>query len=278
MISALISALGNAFEVILSKRVLDHYKMPARAFFTLGSTLIFFVMCTLLFVTKGVSIGTLSIYHYLLFGGVIIVGFFYNYLYYYALKRGALCDVEPLAMMYPLVTMLIAIVFYPDERNLYIVIPALVAATTLIASRIRPHHLKMKKATTAMLGFVILIAIEANLLKPLLEVVSPMLLYTARIGTLATLFLFVSKPSLEKVKEEAIWQTAIVSLVVAVELSAYYYAIKTLGVVETSLILLLAPVAILFSSKYLFKEKLTLKKSLSSAVILACIAVAILIS
>jgi drug/metabolite transporter (DMT)-like permease len=128
-----------------------------------------------------------------------------------------------------------------------------------------------------MLGFVILISIESNLVKPLLDVVTPIALYTLRIGVLATLFLLFTKPDLKKVNKDSFFQTALIAFIVAVEYPCYYYAIQKFGVVETSLIMLLAPVLILFSSKILFKEKLTFKKTISSAIIIACIAMAILI-
>ena len=278
MVSAFLAAIAGAVEVIQSKRVMNVFKMPSQTFFTLGSALIFFIMCFILYFSKNYQVDNLEPIHYLLFGGVITVGFYYNYLFYYALKKGALCDVEPLAMLYPLVTMVIAIIFFPDERNYYVVLPGLAAATTLVVSRVQRHHFKMKKETLAMLGFVVLVSIEANLLKPLLEVVPPILLYTARIGVLATLFLIFTRPDLRKIKNTPFWQTVVVAAFVAVELSAYYYAIKQIGVVETSLIFLLSPVLILISSKFLFKEKITLKKTISSAIILICIAAAIIIS
>lgn len=278
MFAAFLSAIGNAVEVTHSKRVMTDYHMPSRTFFTLGSTLIFFFMCVLLLLWGPIPSFTLNFVHLLLFGGVILVGFYYNYLYYYALKEGALCDVEPLAMLYPLVTMVLAVIIFPDERNYLIFIPGIIAAAVLVWSRIKPHHFKMKKATMAMLGFVILVSIEANLLKPLLEVVPPILLYTTRIGILATLFLTFTRPNLKKVTKASFWQTMIVALVVAIELPAYYYAIKQVGVVETSLIMLLGPVLILFVSKFFFKEKMTPKKIISSAIILACVATAIIIS
>ncbi len=278
MINAFIAAVGNAFEVIQSKRVLSIYKMPSKTLLTLGSALIFILMVFISFFWGGLDFSKIKSIHYILFLGVIIVGFFYNYLYYYSLKRGALCDVEPLAMFHPLLTMILAVIIFPDERNYYILIPALFAATTLIVTRVQKHHLKMHKYTAAMLGFVILMAIESNLVKPLLEVVSPVALYTIRIGILSILFFIFTKTDLRKTNKVSIWQTFLIAIAVAIEYPAYYFAIQKLGVVETSLIMLLAPVLILFSSKLIFKEKLTIKKAVSSIVILICIATAIIIS
>lgn len=278
MLSAFIAAISNAGEVIQSKRVLKDYNMPAKTLLSLGSTLIFFVMCFLFVFWGSVDVVSLNSTYFLLFGGVILVGFIYNYLFYYSLKRGELCDVEPVAMLAPLATMLLAIIVYPDERNLYILIPAIVASFVLAYSRIERYHFKINKYSLAMLGFVLLFAVEANLVKPLLEVFSPVALYTIRIGILSAMFLLLTKPNLKKVKKDSFWQVLLIALIVAVEYSAFYYAISSVGIVVTSLIMLLAPVLILISSRFLFKEKMTIKKAISSAIILACIVVAILIS
>lgn len=278
MITALLAAFGNAAEVVQSKIILQKYRMPANTLLSLGSVLIFFVMSFLFVFWGDINFGNIRPVHFYLFGAVILVSFFYNFLYYFALKKGDLCDVEPLAMLHPLIAMIIALIFYPEERNFWVVGLALTAAVVLVISRIEKHYFKMKKATAAMLGFVVLISIESNLVKTLLEVFSPVALYTIRIGILATLFLLFVKPNLKKVTPVSFWQTLLVAVVVAVEYWSYYYAIHAIGVVKTSLVMLLAPVLILISSKILFKERFTLKKAIASFVILICIGVAIIIS
>jgi drug/metabolite transporter (DMT)-like permease len=129
-----------------------------------------------------------------------------------------------------------------------------------------------------MFGYAFLAAIEAIFIKYTLEIMSPIALYTIRIGILSFLFLVFAKPDLSKFKKKSWPLMILISIVVPIELMTLYTAIDRLGLVVANLIFLIGPVLILSISKFLFKENVTVKRALSNIVILICIAVAILIS
>ncbi|MDD3481216.1 MAG: DMT family transporter [Patescibacteria group bacterium] len=277
MLSAFLAALGNVADVVQGKYILSKERMPFKAYVTLQNFFIFIVMIVMFYFWGEIDFAAIDTWHYFVLGIIVIIAFAYNYLFAYAMKKGKVCDVEPIAMTYPLLTMILVVTFYPDERNWMILIPALVAGTALAYSRIERHHLKINKYSLAIMGFAILIAIEQNLAKYMLEVFSPVAFYTIRIGFMSTLFLLFVRPSLKKVDLKLSGHVFLNGTIIAIEYVLSYIAIKEIGLVTTSLIMLLAPVLILIISNFLFEEKTTLKKAIADAVILICIATAILI-
>jgi drug/metabolite transporter (DMT)-like permease len=277
MISAFIAALGSASEVIIGKFILSKEKMPFKSFIALQCVAIFFVTVFLYFFFGEVNFSAITPVHYLVFFAIIVIAYIYNYLYAYAFKNGKVCDVEPLVMIHPLITMLLAATFYPDERNYKVLIPALVAGAILAYSRIERHHLRVNKYSLAAIAFALLIATETTLVKYMLEVFSPVGFYTIRIGILSVLFLVALRPNLRKVEPKVSLQLVFNGAIIAIEYILIYVAIGQIGLVNTSLIFLLSPVLILFISNIIFKEKMGKKKAIADAIILACIAAAIII-
>ncbi len=277
MFNALTAAISNAIEVVQSKYLFSRYHVPAKTYVALNNFFVFIATIIPFAIWGEIYFNKFSLKYAFAFVVMIIVAYFGNILYYYGLKRGKICDVEPLVMTSPLVTMVLAAIVYPDERNLYILVPAIIASLLLAYSRIERHHLKINKYSLAMIGFVALFAIESNLIKYILDILNPVALYTIRIGILSSLFLLFLRPKLREMKGKVVGLTFLNGAIVALEYIFSYTAVREIGVIATNLIFLIAPVMILLISNFIFKEKMGLKKAISDTLILICIAVAILI-
>jgi drug/metabolite transporter (DMT)-like permease len=115
-------------------------------------------------------------------------------------------------------------------------------------------------------------AIELNLTKILLEYYSPFSMYFVRC-TLILLFVgIIFRPNLVKElnkKDKLIAFSIGILWVIAKVLSYYGYA--SLGLVYTTLILMVAPILIYFLAWKFLKEKLEWRNIIGAVVILACV-------
>lgn len=268
----------NSAEVLESKKILSNLRVPAKSLLALGSVGIFFVSASLFFLRGNLDFYNISFIHWAAFGAILACSYFYNFLYYNSLKRGRLSEVEPIAMTAPIFSILLAAIVFPDERNFHVLIPAFIAGLSMVYSHIERKHLKVNKSSLAMLGFVLLIAIESIFVKYTLEVMSPIALYTLRIGILSVIFLLVIQPNIKKISKKAWGRMGLISLIVPIEYVSFYSAIEKIGIVRTSLIFLLAPVLILIGSRLFFGEKMSIKKIVTNIVIIICVAASIIIS
>lgn len=271
MIFAILSALGNASNVLGSKLIFREKEVNFRNYLSITMIFIFLLANILFFIFQpGFPVFTPKII--LLFSAMVVLAFGFNSLYFYSLSKADVCDVEQIDMTRPLFTVLLAAAIFPSERNGIAIILTVIAASALIFSRLEKHHLKPSKTTLAMFGYVFLVAIETQIVKVLLEVFNPISFYLLRVGLLSILFYFFLKPNVKELKKKEIGQFFLMSFVIAIEFLSRFFAIQTIGIVKTSLLFLLAPVIVLIFSKIFLKEKLTLKKIIADAIIVSCVA------
>lgn len=274
MLAAFIAALSGATETLTEKIVLRERGVSDKNFLALSMVFIFSLMSVAYIFLGKVNYGALRPIHLAVFVAILFCGFFYNYLYFYAIYKEKVCEVEPIAMLEPLITVTMAAIIFPSERNLPVVGITMLASIALVLSRIEKHHLKFNKALLAMLGFVILISLESQLAKIILEVVSPVALYCIRAGILSVAFMLVLKPNFKSLKTDQASKIFGIAAITALGITSRFYAISEIGIVKSSLIFLLGPVLILVFSNLLLKEKITLKKAVGDAVIVVCVAFA----
>ncbi|NTU69447.1 DMT family transporter [bacterium] len=224
-----------------------------------------------------IDFSSLTLLHLIIFIVVVLLALSHNLLYYYSLCAEAVCDVEPFALMQYPFAIFLAFAIFPSERNIAVLVITLIASLALIISRIEKHHLNINKYFFAMLGFALLTSIEGVFIKILLEVFSPIALYSLRIGFLSLLLFVFMRPNFKKVGKKnniLIFGSAFLTVVNFV---FYYYAISNIGIIKSSLIMILAPVMVLILSRLMLKENLTLKKAMADTVIVSCAIVAVFI-
>lgn len=278
MIAAFIVALLNPIEMIGTKLIFSKEKVNWKAFLVLNTVLMFFVTIFSFPFWGETNHEKISLFIISIFILDIIIAVIYNSLFSYALSGERVADIEPIIMTHPLSSMLFAIIIFPSERNWTIVILGLIAAFTLVISRIEKHHLKINKYIFAIIMSVLLIGLESSLVKFMTEVVDPLMLYTIRIGVLSIALSLLLRPNLKKIGKKRIKSISFVSIIIAIEMLLTFYAISSVGVVKTSLIVLLGPVLVLLGSKFYLGDTIKFKAAIADTVIVLCILSAILLS
>lgn len=277
MLSAFLAALLNPIEVIGTKEIFKKERVNYKSFMVLSFFFIF-VFCAIAFISLGeVGADFFTPFYLSCMAGIVVVAYFSNLLYYYALSGDKVSNVQPISALSPIAAMLTAALFFSDERDWLVLAIASVAATALLISKIERQHLKFSKYFWAMVAAIFLIAIDSIFAKYLLEVMSSVALYTIRCGFLSFLLLSTLRPNLRVFGKKRVLSIAGVAFVITIETFGYYYAIHSIGIVKTSLIFLLAPVLALLASKFYLREEIKPKAAIADVVIILCVLASIFV-
>ncbi|MBU1092235.1 DMT family transporter [Patescibacteria group bacterium] len=195
----------------------------------------------------------------------------YNLLLYYGLKYEKLGEAEPFLLFNPLVAVVIASLFYADERSWHIYVAAGVAGLVLAWSQFQHHQIKLRKPLLSLLAFAVLYGLEAVAIKHLLAVYSPLALYLIR-AVLVVVFLWVlQKGAIQRIKLKYVPQFLLVAGGAVAASVFLYLSYQTVGIAITAFTLLLSPILIYCLSVNYLHEKVKLKNLISSAVIVGLV-------
>ena len=271
IIGAILEAGGMIFEKkMLKKRNLDYKNYAVYEFFA-----IVLVMATFVFFFWRIDNGAFSTRNLSIFLGVVVSSIVANILIFYSLKRENVTEFEPVWLMQPLFTIILAFLFYSSERKWNIVILALVASFSLVASHVRKHHLVFNKYLIAALLGGFFFAVELVLSKSLLSFYSPFTFYFLRCLFVLIAVFAIFRPSGKEVDKKTGIMFLIIGLVWALYRGIIYYGYETYGIVFTTIVLILSPVFLFIFAVIFLKEKPKLRNIVSSAIIVVCVALAI---
>jgi len=280
LISTFIAFL-NATGVVLNKIVLSRQKVGHRPFIvTLFFLLAFFTLLVYPFLGR-IEGPVLSRYLGLLIL-VIVIASVYNVLYYHALEKEKLVEWELIVMFSPLVTILFASLFLQVERNLHVIFAGLVASGALVLSHFRRHHLQFDIFQKGLFLYLFLYALEAVLIRILLNVYSPVALYFFRTaGVFLCLFLwylflaprFHGEPPLtfHQWENKHFGWVALISALAVIQMVLIYYAYAGYGIVYTTTVLTFSPILTYLAGVVILKERIKKRMILVAAIILSCI-------
>jgi len=278
IIGAIALAGGTIFErIVLRKRKIDikFYQVASFLAITLA-------MLPLLYFFWRIDAGALESKNILIFGLVVLFSIVANLFTFYSMKWEKVSNLEPAKILEPLFVIILAIVFSffaggLYERNLNIVIPALLAAVALIFSHIRKHHLEFNKYFLAAIAGSFFFGLELVTSRLILDFYSPISFYFLRCLSIFLISLIAFQPKFKyldnKVKKE-IFITGILWVVYRIMI---YYGYLKIGVIFTTLIIMLGPIFIyLFAWKFL-KEKLDWRNIVAAIIIIGSVLYAVLI-
>jgi len=272
VIDAIIASLGYAGGVIADKIILSKYRVPLWRF----APLLFIWLCVIVAIFVPfwgtIDFGKLITLKYTaLFFGMILVAVIWNVFYYRGIQKEEIHEFELIMLLSPLFTIIFAEIFLPSERSLPVFIAAIIASAALIATRFRRHHFKISKTTWQTILAMALMSLESIFIKNLLGVMSPVMLYFMRTGVIAIVFLIIYRPKLFQMPKEAYGLIILSAIAGVVQMVLKFYGFQNLGVIETTLILVLGPFLVYFFSTYYFKEKLLKRDIFAAAVVVGCI-------
>jgi drug/metabolite transporter (DMT)-like permease len=268
----LIAAFNDAFGIIVDKIVLAKAKVPVPIF----TAIQFFFLTSLSALTLpflgiiDLAAWTPKYLGLLIF--MIGLAVLWNLFYYLAIQKEPIENLEVILLTQPLVTVVISAVFFADERHSQTLVAAFVASVTLIVSHLNRQKLGFDRYELVLLFGILLMAIEAMVIKSLVQIWSPAALYTVRTLGVFLIMLIAIRPTVESIEAPVmilIFLTGISGVIFKI---IQFTSYADYGIVFTTLILILSPVFVLMLDKILLHEKVHLKQMVAMIVIIAAVA------
>jgi len=278
----ILGALSAAGATILEKIALKVNKINIKLFLTSTFLASVLIMFPLIWFFWRVDAPAFKLINLLIFLGVIILSIAANLFAFYSLKWEKIGNLEPARVLEPLFTILLAIIFSfffegIYERNTNIIIPALIASAALIFSHVEKHHLKFNKYFLAAIIGSTLFALELVVSRLILDFYSPISFYFLRCLCVAIFGIILFKPKFKKIEGNHRWQILIIGgLWVGFRVLVYYGYLK-IGVIFTTLMVLLAPIFIYIFAYIFLKEKISWRNIIASIIIAGSVVYALLI-
>jgi drug/metabolite transporter (DMT)-like permease len=271
----ILGALALAVSTILERRELKK-KINIKNFQILVFLSVVLVMIPLIYFFWNVSSEALQIRNIVIFFFIISLAFFGNFLFFYSIKKENISKLEPARVLEPLFVILLALLlsfFLEDiyERNLNVLIPALISACALIFSHIKRDHLYFSKYFIATIFGSFFFAVELVLSKLILPFYSPISFYFLRCSFVFLFSFILFKPNLERVnKKTGCWIFLIGAMWVVYRVFVYYGFLK-IGIISTILMIMLGPIFVYFLAWKFLKEKISWKNIIASFIIVASV-------
>lgn len=277
MLVAFISAFASAGSTLIDKLILTKRRVPIGVLLPIGFILIagisLFLVPFLGRVDWEIALMPNSLF---LLAMMIVLALAWNVLYFQGLQKEKMHQHELMMMLVPLITIILAAVFWPQEFNRTIFILALIASVALVFAKGQKEHFFLDKDSYNTFLAAILIAMETIIIRELLYFYTPVAIFSVRAIILAIFFMFYYRPRYSKVSIRNWWAIAGSASVAVVLVLTRYYALAEIGVIYTMLVLVLAPMIVYFFSWELLNEKIKPRVLIASVVILTCVALATL--
>lgn len=289
----IIGAFLEATGMIIEKKIMKKRNIDYKTYTVYGFLAIVAVMVPFIFFFWNLRSELFQLTNLLVFFAIVIIALIANLLIFYSLKRETMSEFEPINMMQPLFTILLAFIFsfflsvYSNERNPIIIILALIASLSLIAAHIKKHHLVYNKYIIAALLGGFLFSLELVLTKILLPSSSSLSLdiiksgftfYFLRCLIILIIAWIIFRPSFKKIDKQTHYLNWIVSVIFVIYRLILYWGYVTLGIIYTTIILsILSPIFIFLFARIFLKEKLTKRQLISAIIILICVITAVLL-
>ncbi|MEK6888926.1 MAG: DMT family transporter [Nanoarchaeota archaeon] len=273
IIGSFLEATGmNLEKYALRKKNLHYGAYTTYEFLAIVIVSLFFV-----YFTWGVYDGARDAENIIRFVFVVFFAMLANLCIFYSLKRETISEFEPIWLMQPLFTVLLAFSFYADERNWIIVGLAVVASLTLVIAHIKKNHFTWNKYMLAVLLGSLFFAIELNLSKPLLQYYSPFTFYFIRCLSIFVIVALIYRPKFKDLDGKTSWIILLIGLIWVVYRAILYKSYEVIGVVYSTLLFSLSAVLIFLFAVIFLKEKPSARQVISAIIIVICVITAILL-
>ena len=278
----ILGAVALATGTIIQKTILKKRKINIKFFQSAEFLAITLALLPFIYFFWKLDSQAFELKNIFIFSLVIIFSIIANLFTYYSMKWEKVTNLEPAKILEPLFIVLLAIVFSylvnetMFERNLKIIIPALIASTAIILSHIKKQHLVFNKYFIAAIIGSFFFALELIITRLILDFYSPVTFYFLRCATIFLISFIAFKPDFSKLNKKTKLEILGLGFVWAFYRIIIYYGFIKLGVIFTTLMIMLGPIFIyLFAWKFL-KEKLNWRNIVAALVIISCVLYAIL--
>jgi len=279
----ILGAIALSTGTILEKIILRNKKVNIKLYQTAGFLAIVLAMIPFLWFFWKVDPLALNPRNIFIF--LLVIGFslLANLFTFYSMKWEKISNLEPAKILEPLFTIIFAIFFsfifgeILYERNLNIIIPALIAGVALIFSHVKKHHLSFNKYFNAAVLGSIFFALELTISRLILDLYSPISFYFIRCSAIFLISFIAFRPNFKKLNTKLRWTVLGTGALWVLYRIMVYYGYLELGIIFTTLVIMLGPIFIyLFAWKFL-KEKLEWRNIVAAGIIVASVLYAILV-
>jgi len=274
----ILGALALATGTTLEKIILIKKKMDIKLYQTATFLAIIISMLPFLyFFWKLEPQAYLELKNVFIFGLVILFSIIANLLIFYSLKWEKITYLEPARILEPLFVILLALGFsflfnsQMYDRNLKILIPALIAGAALIFSHIKKHHIIFNKYFTAAIFGSFFFALELVITRLILDFYSPITFYFLRCSTIFLISLIVFRPKFSNLSRKSSYFILITGFIWFIYRVIVYYGYLNFGVIFTTLMIMLGPIFIYVFAHIFLKEKLNWRNIVSAIIIICCV-------
>lgn len=269
-------AFSYAVSTILEKIVLRKRKIDIKFYQTAVFFSVALLMLPFIYFFWHLDSQALQLKNVLIFSAVIVLATIANLLIFYSIKREKITNLEPANLLEPIFVILLAILFSffftgLYDRNPKIIVAAIVASLALLFSHIEKDHLTFNKYFIAAIFGSLFFALELVVSQLILQFYSPFTFYFLRCSFILILSLILFRPKFEKLKLNVGLEIFATGLLWVGYRVLTYYGYIYIGVIFTTLLLMLGPLFIYVLAYFILKERISLRNFIAAIVILASI-------
>lgn len=271
----ILAAILQAGSFTLDKVVLGARRVNYRAYVAVSFPFIFLITLVVYFVASpplswAFFAGRLG----WLFAVLVVLTILSNFIFYRALDDDGLAEVETIGLLDRIPVVLVAGLFFADERRLALIVPALAAAAAVAWSH-WGGRLRFAPNTWPLLVWTVLAApIGAAVSKELLTAWNPISLGLVRSAVVAAVFVPLYRRSAAQLSPRVLGLLVATNILTTVAWILYYFSYQRSGIVYTVLLFSLQPLLVYAAALLVLKERFQPKKLVAFLVVLASIAAA----
>lgn len=276
----LIAAVVHATSLVFDKAILSAHGVDYRAYLRFGYPLYFAAMVALFLIFSPPLPAEL-------FQGELLALFLTSaavmlvlaIAYYRALDDDGLGEVQTLDLLHYIPVVLVSAVLFSDERNPFVVVAALVAASAVFWSHWEHHRIAIARRTLAFVAWAAVAApIEAVLAKTLLMYWHPVAFATVRSGVIAVAIFLLFSRHAQRLPAQAMRLSVFPAVLSAIAVTLYFYSFQRLGIVYTVLLFSIQPLLVYAAAVLFLKEQFHWKKAVAFVIVLGAITAAQILS
>ena len=273
------AAILQACSFTLDKVTLSIKRVTHKTYMSVSFPLIFiFTLIIFLIMRPPLTIDLFAGKLLWLIIAIIIMAIITNWLFYRALKKDFLSEIQTFSLLRDLPLILFAALIFPDERNWLIIGLAGLAVLAIVWSHWEKGHFQVAKKTWPYLLWTIIFAPVRHIFaKILLEVWNPISLQLVSEFFLAAFVLIAFNSSFRHTPKKAIPFLLVTNLFTTVAWILYYFGYQKIGIVHTVLLFTLQPMLVYLASILFLKEKFEWKKFTAFIIVLGVIAISQLV-
>ena len=272
-----LGAISLATGTILEKIVVKHKNIDIKFYQTAIFFVIMLVMLPFIYFYWKFDPQALQPLNIIIFSLVIIFSLLANWFVFYSVKGENVSNLEPAKMIEPLFVVLLAILFsfFIDsgmyEKNLKIIIPAIIAGLALILSHVKRHHLKFNKYFLSAILGSFFFALELVISRLILDYYSSLTFYFLRCAFIFLFSLIIFRPKMIKMDKTLTSYIFITGIFWVLYRVIVYYGYVNLGIIFTTLIIMVSPIFIYLFAHIFLKEDLSWRNIIASIIIIGCV-------